>query len=330
MTERILLIQTAFIGDAILATALVEKLAASPQRPLIDLLVRKGNQGLFEDHPHLNKLLIWEKDRKYPSLLTLLKQLRATNYNRVINIQRFGATGLLTALSGAKHRVGFAKNPFSFGFTEQHTHEIGDGTHEVERNHQLIASITDSIPARPKLYPQNRHYERVRPLQEQPYICLAPTSVWFTKQFPAEKWVEFMDLLPSGYQVYLLGGPGDKDPCDRIADATTYPDVRNLAGELNFLESAALMEYAVMNYVNDSAPLHIASSMNAPVTAIFCSTVPNFGFGPLSADQAIVETLVKLDCRPCGLHGHRACPKGHFRCAHEIKPEQLTERLEKK
>lgn len=76
-----------------------------------------------------------------------------------------------------------------------------------------------------------------------------------------------------------------------------------------------------MNYVNDSAPLHIASAMNAPVTAIFCSTVPAFGFGPLRENGRVVETLEKLDCRPCGLHGHQACPKGHFKCALGIAPE---------
>jgi len=78
-----------------------------------------------------------------------------------------------------------------------------------------------------------------------------------------------------------------------------------------------------MNYVNDSAPLHIASAMKAPVTAIFCSTVPAFGFGPLNANGRVVETTENLDCRPCGLHGYKACPKGHFKCAMNIDPSAL-------
>ena len=82
------------------------------------------------------------------------------------------------------------------------------------------------------------------------------------------------------------------------------------------------MKGATMSYVNDSAPLHIASAMNAPVTAIFCSTVPAFGFGPLRANGHVVETKEELDCRPCGLHGHRACPKGHFKCALGIEAHE--------
>ena len=85
-----------------------------------------------------------------------------------------------------------------------------------------------------------------------------------------------------------------------------------MAGRLSFLESAALMKNAEMNYVNDSAPLHMASAMDAPVTAMFCSTVPYFGFTPLSADSIVLETWKQLDCRPCGLHGKKVCPKGTF------------------
>jgi heptosyltransferase-2 len=82
-----------------------------------------------------------------------------------------------------------------------------------------------------------------------------------------------------------------------------------------------------MNYVNDSAPMHFASAVNAPVTAIYCSTIPAFGYGPLSDNSNIVETHEQLSCRPCGLHGYKACPQGHFKCAFGITNEQLLSAL---
>jgi heptosyltransferase-2 len=94
-----------------------------------------------------------------------------------------------------------------------------------------------------------------------------------------------------------------------------------MAGRLTFLESAALMRRATMNYVNDSAPLHIASAVDAPVTAVFCSTLPAFGFGPLSPSARVVQ-VEGLSCRPCGVHGRRSCPEGHFACA-QIPPERI-------
>jgi len=87
--------------------------------------------------------------------------------------------------------------------------------------------------------------------------------------------------------------------------------------------SAALIRDAFMNYTNDSAPLHLASAMDAPVAAVFCSTVPEFGFGPLSAKSFVIQTSEKLTCRPCGLHGKKVCPKKHFKCAESIAIKQL-------
>jgi heptosyltransferase-2 len=87
------------------------------------------------------------------------------------------------------------------------------------------------------------------------------------------------------------------------------------------------MKEAAMNYVNDSAPMHFASAVNAPVTAVYCSTIPAFGFGPLSDKSFIVEIEEPLDCRPCGLHGYRACPRGHFHCAYKIQEVQLLQTL---
>ena len=90
--------------------------------------------------------------------------------------------------------------------------------------------------------------------------------------------------------------------------------VINLSGQLSLLQSAALMKGAQMNYVNDSGPLHLCSAMDAPVTAFFCSTIPGFGFGPLSSVKVVLETKEELSCRPCGMHGKSACPLGHFAC----------------
>jgi heptosyltransferase II len=317
--HKILVIQTAFIGDAILASGMLEKLHQYYPTAQIDFLVRKGNEGLYAHHPFVHQTLVWDKKSgKYKNLLAILKTIRANKYDAVINLQRFAASGFLTAFSGAKRRIGFAKNPLSFLFTERIEHQYN--RHEIERNHQLIRAFTDDVAARPRLYPADSDFEKVAPYKSTRYICIAPASVWFTKQFPKEKWAEFLNAVPLPITVYLLGAPGDKALCNDIVNAVTNPNVtcQILAGELSLLQTTALMRDAVMNYTNDSAPLHLASSINAPARAMFCSTVDDFGFGPLSDNSAIIETRLQLDCRPCGLHGHKACPKGHFKCALSI------------
>jgi heptosyltransferase-2 len=323
--KKILVIQTAFIGDVVLATSLIENLHQQLPEVRIDILVRKGNESLFESHPFLNQVLVWDKkNNKYQNWVGLLFKIRSSQYDVVINAQRFAATGAWTALSGAKIKIGFDKNPFSFLFTNSVVHQFSEkGQHEIDRNHQLLSSLFVTKVAMPKLYPTASDELAVINYQQDPYLCIAPASVWFTKQFSSEKWVDLINQIPFEGPIYLIGGPGDKLLCDQILQKINNKSVLNLAGRLSFLASAALQKKAVLNYVNDSAPMHFASAVNASVVAVYCSTLPNFGFGPLSHNSFIVQTNEVLACRPCGIHGKKQCPLKHFDCAKTIKMDQL-------
>lgn len=327
--KKFLVIQTAFIGDVVLATGIIEKLHAYFPGAQIDFLLRKGNEALLAGHPFLNEVLIWDKkEHKFRNLWRLIKKVRRTKYDKVINVQRFAATGLLTVLSGAGEKIGFDKNPWSRWFTKSIPHIVSTvdaQLHEVQRNQELIRSFTDEAPAMPRLYPGEGDFRKVQEYKDSPYITISPASVWFTKQYPKEKWMDFIKKAPDSYKVYLLGAPSDAALCTYIKG--NAPRVIDLSGQLTFLQSAALMRDAHMNYTNDSAPMHFASALNAPVTAVYCSTIPAFGFGPLSGKKFIVEIQESLDCRPCGLHGYKACPLGHFKCAYQIRDEQLLNSL---
>ena len=338
--HRILVIQTAFIGDVVLATALLQNLHAAYPEATIDILVRAGAQELFIHHPYIHQVHVWDKKKnKYQHLFQIIQTIRRIKYDVVINVQRYLATGIITVLSGAKKTIGFNKNPLSFLFSEVVAHQFGLGAghetiyqgatihatsiHETSRNHALLASLTTAPVAKPALYPSAAHFIAVQKYQSAPYICMSPGSVWETKKMPAKNWIDLINAVPTNYTIYLMGAPNETALCAEILSGSSREGVFNIAGELNLLEAAALIKGARLNYVNDSAPMHLASATNAPVAAIYCSTIPAFGYGPLSSVQFIVETLEHLPCKPCGLHGKKLCPLGHFNCGHTITTAQL-------
>ena len=327
--KKILIIQTASIGDVILATPVLEKLHHHYPEAEIDFLLKKGNERLFDGHPYLHSLLIWDKSKdKFKKLKKLIGEIRENRYDTVVNIQRFASSGLITTLSGANLKVGFNKNPFSPFFNIRVKHTIHHGEiHETERNINLVKRFTDETLFPVRLYPHQRDYAKMSQYKTVKYITVSPASLWFTKQYPEEKWIEFIKEIDKETRIYFLGSKNDSTLCDSIINKSEQSNSMNLAGKLSFLESAALMRDAVMNFMNDSAPLHLASSVNAKTTAIFCSTTPSFGFGPLSDDAVVIQTKEELKCKPCGLHGLKVCPEDHFKCAMTIDKNELLKRI---
>lgn len=327
--KRILIIQTAYLGDVILATSVLEKLHQKYPDAELEILLRNGNESVFKDHPYVSKVWRWDKEnKKYKNLLSLIKRIRKKRFDAVFNLHRFATSGMITAMSAAPIRAGFDKNPFSFSYTHKVKHIINTapgnkGLHETERNQLIIAPWTDEKVSMPKLYPSETDESTVVQLKSKPYVCIAPASVWATKEFPAEKWCELINTLAPEIIVYLIGSKADKELCEKIKNESGFLNLSILAGSLSILQTASLMRDAKMNFVNDSAPTHIASSVNAPVTTIYCSTIPEFGFGPLSDISHIVQINRNLECRPCGLHGKKACPEFHFNCAKEISVKRI-------
>ncbi|MFM9006692.1 MAG: glycosyltransferase family 9 protein [Flavobacteriales bacterium] len=325
--KRFLIIQTAFVGDAILASSAVSAIRLNQPEAVIDILVRSGNEGLYEQDPRIGRVIVWEKrSNKYVHLFQTLLSVRKEQYHAVINLQRFAASGFLTAFARAHHKVGFTKNPLSFFFTQKIIHRISEAgesiIHETDRISDCLRSIGLDSKAQPEIFIPNTAEEKIAPYLKKEFITISPASVWFTKQYPPHRWKALAQSIPC--KVYLLGGKSDIGLCDEIAQNLHHVEV--LAGKLSLIESAALMKQAVMNYVNDSAPLHLCSATNAPVCAIFQSTSPTFGFGPLSTQHHCIETDRNLDCKPCGLHGRKECPQQHFLCA-DIETQALLQVL---
>ncbi|MEX1003005.1 MAG: glycosyltransferase family 9 protein [Crocinitomicaceae bacterium] len=315
--KHILIIQTAYIGDVILATSLIESLIRKDASLKIDFLLRKGNEGLLDGHPHINELFVWDKNnRKYKNLFQTVKAIRKNKYDALLNLQRFASSGYFSWRAKAVVKVGFKQNPFSFSYKHKVRHKMEKGVHEIERNHALLKELGDFDLEKPVLYPYKTDLDKAREIAgEKKLIVMAPASVWFTKQLPKEKWITVIKQYSNAHRIVLIGGKNDEMYLQEILFSCPDNDIVNLAGELSLLESVALISLAEMTHANDSAPLHMASAVNAPITAYFCSTIPDFGFGPLSDEQQIKETTEELPCRPCGLHGKKACPEGHFKCA---------------
>jgi heptosyltransferase-2 len=323
--SRILVIQTAFLGDVVLTTGLLDLLAqrAGP----VDVVTTPAALPLVETHPAVRRAIAYDKrggDRGIGGMLRLAARLREARYARAYLPHRSLRSAMLARLAGIPERIGFAGSPAAWSYTRRIARPAGG--HEAER---ILALAEPAGGARAQVRLGITAGDRreagdwlLRHQVPQGFVAMAPGSIWGTKRWPG--YAELARALDR--PVVIVGGADDRALGETIALAAPGR-VHLAAGELPLRVSAALLESAAVLVTNDSAPLHFASAAGTPVVAIFGPTVPGFGFGPRGARDRIVE-LDGLACRPCSSHGPEVCPLGHHRCMRELSVARVMEAVE--
>ncbi|WP_061249330.1 glycosyltransferase family 9 protein [Leptospira alstonii] len=332
MNEKILLIQTAFLGDLILTTSFFREVKRKYPNSHLTVIVNKGTERVLEANPHIDRLIPLDKKEFKKSLwkfFSFLWSLRKERYTLCLLPHFSFRSTLIGFASGAKTRIGYESAGFSFLLTKKIPRPLR-GIHEVEKLFSLLYSKEEysNIQKRPELFWREESVFRVRVLMKENglesgnYVLLAPSSVWETKRMPASKFRTLGERLAkeSGKKVVLIGSKTDVDLCEEVGAGYGI----NLAGKTDLPELSFLVSKAALMVSNDSSPIHFASAFNVPTLAVFGATVPDFGYTPLS-DSFFISEIEGLYCRPCGIHGGRICPEGHFRCMKEQDTDKMFE-----
>lgn len=326
---NILLIQTGFIGDVVLSTPVISAIAAKYPGASIDFLTTPQAADLVRHHPQLNAVLVFDKRGARSGIRGLREmaaELRSRKYDIVFSLHKSWRTGALVWLSGIPVRYGFRRAKLRFLYTRSAVRE--DLHHEVLRN----LAVLRGAGFEPAELPKQMHIEipqetraamsaRLADFSNRGYAAIAPGSVWATKRWTPEGFAGVAaGLINQGRGVVIIGAAADDAGADKLIqalDPSMRGSVINLVGKATLLESAAVIAGAELLVSNDSAPLHIASATGTPVVAVFCATVPGFGFGPWEVPHECVG-VDSLSCRPCAPHGGQSCPLGTYACQHEL------------
>jgi heptosyltransferase II len=339
--KKILILHTAFIGDIVLALPMVQKLRAAYPRASITFIATPRVVPVLENHEAINKILPFDKrgkDEGLGGIFRIAAQIKNAGYDLAVIPHRSLRSALVGFLSRVPVRIGFENGNWSWLMT--HTVRYPKDKHEIDRNLALLQplGIKPAGDEAPHLYPSDEDkkivdrflflYESASTtLKQQPLVALAPGSVWNTKRWIREHFINVgRALTKEGVFVVLLGGKEDTELCDRIANFISGPKVLNATGRLTLLQSAELIRRCSVLVTNDSAPMHLAAGVGTPVVAVFGPTVPAFGFAPRGTRDVVVG-VEGLTCRPCSIHGGEKCPIETFVCMKNLKPETVLEKV---
>lgn len=334
---RLLVVQTAFLGDVVLTTPLLRELRRAQPRSRLSVLTTRTGAAVLDGMACIDELIVLDKGWSRSGVTStrrVLRRLRHAAFDVAVAAHRSVRSGLLVRLSGAPLRIGFAGAPGA-GFYRHRIPWRADA-HAVRR-YLALGEPLGVEPERADPQPELRPTERARRraaallrsvgLRGEPFVAIAPGSVWPTKRWlPAGFARVAAAVAARGLTPLLVGTPDERELCLEVAALARVP-VGVLAGRTRVAELVALLAGARAVVANDSGAAHVASAVGTPVVSVFGPTVPAQGYVAWGPASVTVEHA-GLACRPCHRHGPRRCPLAHHRCMRELTAERVLEALE--
>ncbi len=332
--------QTAFLGDAVLTLPLLRALKDHYPNAEIHFFVRAGVESLFTGQPEITQVHPFAKRGKQKTLGAAIRfgrKLSREDFDLWISTHKSLRSALVAVATGIKCRIGY-NAPWGnrLAYTETVDRQF-DKLEEIERLHQLLQPLGINAPA-PKaqlVLPESVCNDAEQFWQnncdDRPVLGIHPGSTWPTKCWPVEYFSTIIDkATEAGAQVILFAGPHEIHVAERVMAGThaASRNICNLAGQLSLPQLAAYLGKLTACLTNDSGPMHLAWTQDVPLVALFGPTVKTLGFFPRGANSFVAE--VPMDCRPCGLHGPRQCPKAHHDCMRQLSPAIVWEQLRQK
>ena len=304
---NILLIQLKRIGDLILTTPAISAIRRAYPDAKIFLAVSRDVAPLLPAIPEVNGFLPM---RRSIADLGRLASIACTRFEFSVDFTRNNRSALISLLSRADKRIVSyrvkRRAPFrGRAYNEFIEHRMRD-MHTIDYNLSLLdpLGIVPPPESPPRLtLPVSAKDDAARVLKEshvrQPYILLHPGSARSEKFWEPARWAEViahiteqrqMDVIMTGgrsrvEQSHLAEIMGLLPPPVAPASAAR---IVNLSGKIDLLTLAALIEGARLLLTVDSAPVHIAASLNVPQVALFGPTNP-FHWRPRQAPAIILH-----------------------------------------
>ncbi|MBU1612559.1 MAG: glycosyltransferase family 9 protein [Proteobacteria bacterium] len=337
--------QTAFLGDAVLTLPLIRALKDAYPEAELHFFVRGGVEPLFAPHKDLASVTGFYKRSGQKSLRAAQRfgrEIGSRGFDLWVSTHASLRSALVARSTAIPERIGYDAPWFNkLAYTHAVARRFSE-LEEIERLMQLAIplGIEGEVPwpeldlAPAAIDAAQSFFEgldRLRP--GAPVLGVHPGSTWPTKKWPLGSFAEILRrAVESGATVAVFGGPGEEaDAAEviRLSGMGDLPQVVDLSGMLDLPTLAAYIKRLTVYLTNDSGPMHLAWIQRTPTVAVFGPTVRELGFFPRGETATVME-VADLDCRPCGLHGPKRCPKGHHDCMMQLTPDMVWGVLQKK
>ena len=252
----ILFITATRIGDAVLSSGLIKRLADEIPQARFTVVAGPHAAPLFAHVPGLARVIEFEKAKSGAHWFELWRKVRHTRWGLIVDLRGSGIARFLSTRRRAIRR----KSPSPI-------HKVMEAARTLR--------IEDE-PAAPHLYtsPEIEAHAEALTAGPGPILALAPAANWVGKTWPAERFSQLANRLlrddgaMAGGRLMVLGGPGDETLARSLRDVAQHRFI-DLAGKVDLLTAFACLKRARLFIGNDSGAMHLAAASDCPTLGLF-------------------------------------------------------------
>lgn len=289
----------------------------------VHYLIKPSFAHVIHENPYIDKI-----HRVSENLDDTIELLKSEGFDLVVDLQKNLKSIRISKALGIDS-VTFTKlNIKKWLAVNFKINTLPKGKHLVDRYFESLGALgikDDGLGLDYFIMPEDEYdaQELVRGIQ---YQVLVLGATYFTKRIPLEKCKEIIERY--GRHTILVGGNDVSEIASSLAEQFPYK-VINFCGKVGLGVSAGIIKHAQKVVTGDTGMMHIAAALQKEIIILWGNTIPEFGmypyYGTKNSDKHIDLQVEGLSCRPCSKLGFDHCPKGHFKCMHDIIiPNEIT------
>jgi ADP-heptose:LPS heptosyltransferase len=326
----VLIILLGAIGDVVRALPLLGRMRAAWPEAHIAWAVEPKSAPILEGHPWLDEVILYDRRRAPRSFFEFLCRIRRGRFDLVLDLQRHLKSGIVSIISRAPQRLGFAA-----ANTKEFNHWCT--TRQVEPQPRMRSKLAQyqafgdalGIPQVPIAFglglPPEERAQAVALLHDASYprVAVILGSSWLSRIYFPEMTAAVIrnlaqDKQRAAFHPVLIAGPGEAAIADQVLRELRGVPVTNLSGMTGLRDLIGIFRECAAAFGPDSGPMHIAAAVGCPIVSLWGSTAPERS-APWDNGEFVMRG--EIPCHPCYL---RECPIGR-ECMRRIEPVAVAD-----
>lgn len=312
--NKVLIIRCGAIGDVLHTSEVFRSIKRAYPDCIIHYLTTAVPAKLISSDKDLNKIITIEKIN-YKNIFKTAALLKEENYDVIINLQPSLKLRILAFLSRAKHTLNYDKN-LDIHAVLNFYQTAGDNIKGLEFKNELKLNITEEMKEAVKTaIPADKKFV---------VITTQAGPVREGKKWRIEYFKDLALKIVQNYDaaVILTGTTEDRENLKDFEGLN--PNIYNLAGRFDILESAAMFSLAEYMIGADTGPLHIASAVEKPVCIGLYGAMAIHRTGIVGEKHHSVKAS-GLGCIPCQKRFCRLRNGEYSPCMDYIKVDDILQ-----